>query len=439
MNVAAPFKVSEQKELIWVDAYKPATPAPLYEQFLVTMWMLVTFMPVPGATPLRYALMACFMGGLVLYKSDVLPLLLKCWPLLLLPIWGLISVGWTPYPSLAMRSGVLFLLTPIVLCVIAARLNPQEVLRCMLFAGIMGSVLALQYWGSYATDTAIGSKNYFAQQMLFVLLLSTMTALNQKEENWVRWLAAPFIPLTFAQVVMANSATALVFALVGVFALLLIRVFWVGMANIRHARSMLMLVGVTAVGFLALLFISMPQNTMYRDFLEALGKDTTLTGRTQIWAAGQVVADDNPILGVGLEGFWQYDVGAAQSINFYDHRAPGTRHSFHNAYLETRVHLGIVGMSLYMLIVGWCLYRAVRHWMEKSDLVPAAMLMIAVIVFTSTFTESTAWATFNTPVNMLYLAGIAGFSPTARRYLGKVPAFINVRGEVQSTEPTQDT
>ena len=426
MNVAAPFKVTQEKELVWVDAYKPEGRAQLYEQFLVTLWLLVTFIPVPGATPIRYALVACFMGGLVLYKSDVLPLLVKCWPLLLLPIWGLMSIGWTPYPSLAMRNGVLFLLTPIVLFVIAARLSPKEILRCMLFAGMIGSVLSLQYWGHYADDTPMGSKNYFAQQMLFVLMLATMTALNHKEHAVIRALAVPFIALTMLQVVMANSATALVFAILGVFSLVLIRVFWVGLAGIRHARSMIILLGVSVIVVGILIFLSMPQNTYYRDFLEALGKDSTLTGRTQIWAAGRVVAEDNPIIGVGLEGFWQYDVGAAQSINFYDHRAPGTRHSFHNAYLETRVHLGIIGMALYILIVGWCMYRAVRHWMENSDLVPAALLILATIVFVSTFTESTAWATFNTPVNMLYLAGIAGFSPTGRRYLGKVPAFIQV-------------
>jgi exopolysaccharide production protein ExoQ len=46
-------------------------------------------------------------------------------------------------------------------------------------------------------------------------------------------------------------------------------------------------------------------------------------------------------------------------------------------------------------------------------------------VFISTFTESFAWATFNTPLNLLYLGALATLSPGRRKLVGQAPVYVN--------------
>jgi exopolysaccharide production protein ExoQ len=161
------------------------------------------------------------------------------------------------------------------------------------------------------------------------------------------------------------------------------------------------------------------------DFLGALGKDTTFTGRTHIWSAGRLAAEEHPIIGLGLEGFWNPSNGAAQSINEMDFKPYGTKLTFHNAYLEVRVHLGYIGLGLYLLMWAWCGYRLLMQFFRDSSLEMSALLVFGAIVFISTFTESLAWASFNTPLNLLYLGALATLSPVRRTYVGKAPVYLS--------------
>ncbi|MGH7950552.1 MAG: O-antigen ligase family protein, partial [Limisphaerales bacterium] len=71
--------------------------------------------------------------------------------------------------------------------------------------------------------------------------------------------------------------------------------------------------------------------------LELLGRNDTLTGRTEIW---QTLWNwkINPIFGAGFEGFWLGD-----RLQAIDNLYPGLNEA-HNGYLETYLNLGIVGV-----------------------------------------------------------------------------------------------
>jgi len=80
--------------------------------------------------------------------------------------------------------------------------------------------------------------------------------------------------------------------------------------------------------------------------LQSLGRNSTLTGRTQIWAA--VLAQRiNPVLGTGFESFWMGN--RLQSV--WSLSQVGIEEA-HNGYLELYLNLGWVGLTLLgMLIV----------------------------------------------------------------------------------------
>ena len=72
----------------------------------------------------------------------------------------------------------------------------------------------------------------------------------------------------------------------------------------------------------------------------AMGKDPTLTGRTELWQ--QLFGfHTNPIFGTGFESFWLGD-RIRRFFELYRWHA----NEAHNGYLETYLNLGLIGLFL---------------------------------------------------------------------------------------------
>lgn len=79
----------------------------------------------------------------------------------------------------------------------------------------------------------------------------------------------------------------------------------------------------------------------------ALGRDNTLTARTEIWEDLIPVAMQRPLLGHGFGGFWtplKKSIYPAQEA--------------HNGYLEILLELGFVGLLLFFVFILWCCRKA---------------------------------------------------------------------------------
>jgi len=115
--------------------------------------------------------------------------------------------------------------------------------------------------------------------------------------------------------------------------------------------------------------------------VQNLGRDTTLTGRTNIWhfSVGLV---QNPLLGAGFESFWlgprlkQMTILLNQGVN-----------QAHNGYIEVYLNLGWVGVVLLavILITG---YR--RILVAVREMAPMASLRLAyfIVAVVYNFTEA---------------------------------------------------
>jgi exopolysaccharide production protein ExoQ len=79
--------------------------------------------------------------------------------------------------------------------------------------------------------------------------------------------------------------------------------------------------------------------------VQDLGRDSTLTGRTNIWKAALPLVP-SPVVGAGFESFWigprlqQVEISIGQEIN-----------EAHNGYIEIYLNLGWVGVALLMFIL----------------------------------------------------------------------------------------
>lgn len=103
------------------------------------------------------------------------------------------------------------------------------------------------------------------------------------------------------------------------------------------------------------------------NFTSTLGRDETLTGRTEVWATLLPVAMRQPIVGHGFGGFW----------------TPATREMYdisegHSGYLDVLLELGFVGLLLFsMFLLSSCrkAQRALAHDFDWASLWICYLLM----------------------------------------------------------------
>ena len=133
----------------------------------------------------------------------------------------------------------------------------------------------------------------------------------------------------------AQSATSFTCLIVGGCIFFASRLDWA-----RHNLKKLGWCGLgVALGMLA--FTTLPD---FRGAIAGvLGRDVTLTGRTDIWEA-VLKLGTNPLIGSGFQSTWLTEKGAALADEFHIPHA-------HNGYLETYLHTGIMGVLLLLTVL----------------------------------------------------------------------------------------
>jgi O-antigen ligase len=112
-----------------------------------------------------------------------------------------------------------------------------------------------------------------------------------------------------------------------------------------------------------------------------LGRDMTLTGRTEIW--GRLInADVNPIIGVGYYSFWLGDRVEKMSQGFYYHL-----NEAHNGYLETYLNSGFIGLALLVIVLGTS-FRKLQGQLQQNPNFAALRLAFLSCVLIYGFTEA---------------------------------------------------
>lgn len=191
-----------------------------------------------------------------------------------------------------------------------------------------------------------------------------------------------FAVLALFLVLMSQSKTSLVSLLLGAMAMGFI---WIvqrgpalGVASVWLAVSACALVGA---------FVFFASDV----FFEVLGKDATLTGRTEIWTAIIRQIEQRPWTGYGYEAVWT-DKSGRGPFAWIVKEAGFTPQHAHNSWLEQWLGLGLIGLAAWGLFYLQTLMTAIlaifRH--RGAYLVFPFLLMFSLI----TMTESIA-VTFN--------------------------------------------
>jgi exopolysaccharide production protein ExoQ len=162
-----------------------------------------------------------------------------------------------------------------------------------------------------------------------------------------RW-AWLFLAASLVLVVGSKSTTALITLLfMASIALCFLVAKWVGPAITTSAAGCCCM-----LGLLILVNVASPA-----EILGGFGKDTTFTGRSDLWQEVITEAKRSPVAGVGFGGFWTADSDVrVPTDDGYTWRAT----SGHQGYLDLWNETGFVGLFLLALMVVFYVRNAAR-------------------------------------------------------------------------------
>jgi len=263
----------------------------------------------------------------------------------------LISILWSDFPLVSFKRWIKIFGHPIMALIVLTEPNLEEALiqlmkRCA-YVVIPVSILFIKYYPHLGTryDPWSGSqmrvgittgKNELGADCLILgffffwyLLQIWRTERNSDRRNELRLIAA-FLLMIGWLFYKAHSATAIISFLVSALVVVLL-----GMRSINKNR-----LGTYMLTALVLIVAAELAFSISGSVSEAMGRTTTLSGRTILWAR-LLEIDTNPIFGTGFESFWLGKrLQQLEGVFFF------IPNEAHNGYLEVYLNLGLVGLFI---------------------------------------------------------------------------------------------
>lgn len=298
------------------------------------------------------------------------PLILMC-----VIICG-VSFFWSIAADVTMRRVVAIVMTTQFGFLLAARYDWRELVERLAWA------YALLTIGSYVFAIALPEygrmqiihegtwrglwleKNSFGAQMDKALLLM-MCAFAMRPSRG--WLYIPMGVLCFIAILMCTSKTALLAALLMISGFVAVRI----LRAYPILRVPVMYTVIVATVAIVCVVTFIPEEAF-----ALIGKDPSLTGRTEIWDSLARAIKERPLLGYGYGTFWGDPLGPSYWTRFsLDWGVP----TAHNGWVETWLSVGIVGVLMfaftYVVTIILALDRLARGGVENY------WVLLSVILF----------------------------------------------------------
>ncbi len=318
-------------------------------------------------------------------------------------IWLLValavaSIQWTMSPEMTPRRSLLLVGSTVFGAYVSTRYSLREQLH--LLAWPLGVIIVLSFVSAIAVPSyglmtyqeggvhegawrgIMTHKNILGRLMAFssmvFLLLATGDSTSEPKRRWIFW--AGFI-LSVVLIILSTSKSALV---VCITMTLILPLYKALRGKYNHVVPLLILVVLVTGGTGLLLF----------DNLEviagALGKDLSLTGRTDIWAVMIEMISKRPLFGYGFNGFW---LGWDTEVSAYVWRTLGWECPYaHNGFMDLLAELGIAGLGLFLVSFVIGCFRAISLLRKTKTLEGVWPLLYLTYVMAYNITESTLLA-----------------------------------------------
>ncbi|MEL7109514.1 MAG: O-antigen ligase [Pseudomonadota bacterium] len=266
-----------------------------------------------------------------------------------------LSFLWSIDPALSMRRSFAILMTTLAGLYIGTRYNWQTLLRGLAVAWLVVALIsfvvaiAIPSFGRMQ-EVHVGAwqglyfeKNQLGGHMARAAIFAGILAIMDRRFRWP-WIC--MLVLSIALVLLSTSKSSLLGLLVG------LGILGVGawMKQGLQVGLLTIWVGVIVAGAALAVGLLAPEIVF-----QLLGRDATLTGRTDIWIVLSDYIDQRPLLGYGYGAFWapESDPG-----NWVREALQWDAPTAHNGWLEVTLALGFVGGAFLLLDFLMTIWRA---------------------------------------------------------------------------------
>jgi exopolysaccharide production protein ExoQ len=336
---------------------------------------------------------------------------------------GIASSIWSQFPLLTLRRSLPFALAGLFGLCLAVRFPVRRQLSILWLAMIalsLGTIVVALFFPRVGLDASAGhftdwqgvftSKNGCGR----IMVLATAVALCQRR-GWVHTIVS--LTLFILTAGMSGSRGAWVIE-----ALVLAGYVAIRVCERMDSRSRVLLL---VFGSAAALAATAGVASKYAAIAAFVGRDATLTGRTEIWRHVWPFILERPVLGWGYAAFWHGTQGeafkAVAAMRFIIFHA-------HNGFLEIWLELGAVGLILFA-----CSYlRAWRKlWpqLRKGQMERVMWMMFVLILIGLYDLDENTLLIYNGLFWVLYVATLVNIELLAveDKLVGELTALLLLR------------
>jgi exopolysaccharide production protein ExoQ len=336
-------------------------------------------------------------------------------PILIYFTYCLLSIFWSPFPEVAFKRWTKGVGDLAMVLVVLTDTEPVAALRHLFsragFVLLPASILLIRYSAIGRSFTPDGSpmntgvadnKNTLGLIAFVITLGATWSFLSvprtKREPDRARHLVArgSLVAFGVAVLAMAHSATSDACFILGA---ALIFMTYLPFIRRRPGRVHALTLVILLCGGMTMLVGG------ETGVVNALGRDTTLTGRTEIWQ-DVIPMCPNPVVGAGFESFWS---GYGANVHVPGLSKYMTLNEAHNGYIEVYLNLGWVGVGLIVLILISGYRRACAAFQRSPEI---GSLMLVYIATAAIYSITEAGFRILTPSWIFLLLAVIASSGT---------------------------
>ncbi len=323
-------------------------------------------------------------------------------PFILL-ILGLVmcSVLWSAQPNLTQTRAIALLGTTLFGIYFGTRFSPKEQLNILAITfGIilflsLAFVIALPQYGRMSGIHAGAWRGIFIHKNPFgqVMVLSSLIFLSlSSRKGRTVWMPRLGLAVSAFMIIMSASSSSLINF---VTLILISMVIKIALWPERVMIPVVCLLG--AIGCFTSLFLV----EILELVVGSVGKDLTLTGRSDIWPIVIRQGLERPILGYGYSGFWgDWNSPGAAVWKDYGWLAPNA----HNGFIDLWIQLGFVGAAIFLA----CLLQMFMRSFQLSKHAEPSLYLWSVIylVFTCLINSTESSLMVNNSLNWVLFVSL---------------------------------